>query len=44
MTVLDHTSIEITERYYNQAKMIDAMRAYQNLLLTDEPNEEEPVG
>lgn len=41
MTVLDHTSTEVTERYYNQAKMIDAVRAYQELLLADKPNEEE---
>lgn len=40
MTVLDHTSIEVTERYYNQAKMIDAVRTYQELLLADGPGEE----
>ena len=40
MTVLDHTSIEVTGRYYNQAKMIDAVRAYQEILLADKPNEE----
>ena len=40
MTVLDHTSIEVTERYYNQAKMIDAVRTYQDLLLADGPSEE----
>jgi integrase len=40
MTVLDHTSIEVTGRYYNQAKMIDAVRAYQELLLADKPIEE----
>ena len=35
MTVLDHKSSEVTERYYNQAKMIDAVRAYQEILLAD---------
>jgi integrase/recombinase XerD len=35
MTVLDHKSSEVTERYYNQAKMIDAVRAYQKVLLTE---------
>ena len=35
MTVLDHQSSEVTERYYNQAKMIDAVRAYQEILLAD---------
>jgi integrase len=35
MTVLDHTSSEVFERYYNQAKMIDAVKAYQEILLAD---------
>jgi integrase len=38
MTVLDHKSSEVTERYYNQAKMIDAVRAYQQILLADPQN------
>ena len=29
MTVLEHTISEVFERYYNQAKMIDAVKAYQ---------------
>jgi integrase len=36
MTVLRHQSSKVTERHYNQAKMIDAVRAYQAMLL-DEP-------
>jgi integrase len=40
MTVLDHTSTEVTERYYNQAKMIDAVQAYQEILLADPQKEE----
>ncbi len=35
MTVLDHTSSKVNERYYNQAKMIDAIQAYQEILLAD---------
>jgi integrase/recombinase XerD len=35
MTVLDHKSSEVTERYYNQAKMIDAVQAYQQIVLAD---------
>jgi integrase len=35
MTVLGHTSIAVTERYYNQAKMIDAVQSYQEILLAD---------
>ena len=35
MTVLGHTNSKVTGRYYNQAKMIDAMRAYQEILLTN---------
>jgi integrase/recombinase XerD len=35
MTVLDHKSSEVFERHYNQAKMIDAVRAYQTILLAD---------
>jgi integrase/recombinase XerD len=31
MTVLDHTSSEVFERYYNQAKMIDAVKGYQEI-------------
>jgi integrase/recombinase XerD len=36
MTVLHHQSSKVTERYYNQAKMIDAMQAYQDILLGDQ--------
>jgi integrase len=35
MTVLEHTSSEVFERYYNQAKMIDAVKAYQEILLAN---------
>jgi site-specific recombinase XerD len=35
MTVLDHKSFEVTQRYYNQAKMIDAVQAYQQIVLAD---------
>ena len=35
MAVLGHQSSEVTTRHYNQAKMIDAVRAYQEALLTD---------
>jgi hypothetical protein len=38
MNVLDHTSSKVTERYYNQAKMIDAVQAYQEIVLADQPN------
>ena len=39
MTVLRHQSSKVTERHYNQAKMIDAVRAYQEMLLA-EPEEQ----
>jgi len=35
MTVLDHKSSKVFERHYNQARTIDAVRAYQILLLSD---------
>jgi hypothetical protein len=35
MTVLEHTSSEVFERYYNQAKMIDAVKVYQEILLAN---------
>lgn len=35
MTVLEHTISEVFERYYNQAKMIDAVKAYQEILLAN---------
>ena len=35
MTVLRHQHSKVTERHYNQAKMIDAVRAYQEILLSD---------
>ena len=33
MTVLGHQSSKVFERYYNQAEMLDAVRAYQEMLL-----------
>ena len=36
MTVLDHTSTEVTGRYYNLAKMIDTILAYQEIMLGDQ--------
>ncbi len=38
MTVLGHQSSEVTTRHYNQAKMIDAVRAYQEVLLAEPQN------
>jgi hypothetical protein len=35
MTVLDHKSSKVFERHYNQARMIDAVKSYQILLLSD---------
>jgi integrase/recombinase XerD len=35
MTVLDHKSSEVFERHYNQARMIDAVKAYQRIVLAD---------
>ena len=35
MTVLEHTISEVFARYYNQAKMIDAVKAYQEILLAN---------
>jgi integrase len=35
MTVLDHKSKEVMERHYIHAQMIDAVRAYQKILLAD---------
>ena len=35
MTVLDHKSAEVIERHYNHAQMIDAVQAYQQILLAD---------
>ena len=35
MTVLEHTSSEVFERYYNRAKMIDAVKVYQEILLAN---------
>jgi hypothetical protein len=35
ITVLRHQSSKVTERHYNHAKMIDAVRAYQEMLLGD---------
>jgi integrase len=36
ITVLGHQSSKVTTRHYNQAKMIDAVRAYQEALLSDQ--------
>jgi len=33
MIILDHLHSEVTERSYNQANMIDAVRSYQDLML-----------
>jgi len=35
MIILDHLHSEVTERSYNQANMIDAVRSYQDLMLGD---------
>ena len=35
MTVLDHRSSEVFERSYNQAKMIDVVKPYQEILLAN---------
>ena len=35
MTVLRHQNSDVTERHYNQGEMIDAVRAYQEILLGD---------
>jgi integrase len=35
MTVLDHKSEEVMERHYIHAQMIDAVQAYQKILLAD---------
>jgi hypothetical protein len=35
MTVLDHKRSDVFERYYNQAGMIEAVKAYQDILLAD---------
>ena len=35
ITVLRHRNSEDIELHYNQAKMIDAVRAYQEMLLGD---------
>jgi site-specific recombinase XerD len=40
MTVLGHQSSKVTTQHYNQAKMIDAVRAYQEVLLADSVEEE----
>jgi len=41
MTVLGHQSSKVTTRYYNQAKMIDAVRAYQNVLLAEPEDQDQ---
>jgi integrase len=35
MTVLHHQTWDVTQRHYNQANMIDAVRAYQEIVLGD---------
>jgi len=41
MTVLGHQDSKITTRHYNQAKMIDAVRAYQEVLLAEPEDQEQ---
>ena len=41
MTVLGHQSSKVTTRHYNQAKMIDAVRAYQKVLLAEPEDDAE---
>jgi integrase len=41
MTVLGHQSSNVTTRHYNQAKMIDAVRAYQKVLLAEPEDQEQ---
>jgi len=41
MTVLGHQSSKVTTRHYNQAKMIDAVRAYQEVLLAEPEDQEQ---
>ena len=40
-TVLHHQSSKVTERHYNRAKMIDAMRDYYEILLASPRDQEE---
>jgi integrase/recombinase XerD len=42
MTILGHQSSVVTQKYYNQADMIGAVRAYQDIVL-GEPQDEEKV-
>jgi len=35
ITVLGHQNSKVTTRHYNHAKMIDAVRAYQDVLLAE---------
>ena len=41
MTVLGHQSSKVTTRHYNQAKMIDAVRAYQEVLLAEPEDQDQ---
>jgi len=41
MTVLGHQSSKVTTRHYNQAKMIDAVRAYQDVLLSEPEDQDQ---
>ncbi len=41
MTVLGHQNYKVTQRHYNQADMIGAVRAYQDIMLDEPQNEEE---
>ncbi len=41
MTVLGHQSSKVTTRHYNQAKMIDAVRAYQDVLLAEPEDQDQ---
>ena len=41
MTILGHQSSRVTTRHYNQAKMIDAVRAYQDVLLSEPEDQDQ---
>jgi len=41
MTVLDHKSKEVMQRHYIHAQMIDAVRAYQDVLLAEPEDEDQ---
>jgi integrase len=41
MTVLGHQNSKVTTRHYNRAKMIDAVRAYQDVLLAEPEDQDQ---